>query len=328
MVQGLALTALLCFSSHIGSECAHGGGSLKRFALKITYVEGGTSPVGDRAYQRFAVALERRFNAAGQRAELVRRPCVGATEEETVRCVQASVDANPNSLLLAATGSVAIASRRLQPRPKTLFSVVADPVALGIVNSLATPGDWATGVSSHLELGAKPIELLVRLYPSIRRVAILTDPGWMAEGDNAEVERGCVQLGLACGWVTLQNPTLGEITHDLASYAPDALYVPLSYTYYRNAQAVVDQIAQLGRPAVFAHAPALQYGAAVAAYPDSSGNAAALAEMALLVAQGTPISQIPVRRPSGVVNAHNTAILAAREKPTRRVLASLHQAGP
>jgi putative tryptophan/tyrosine transport system substrate-binding protein len=57
---------------------------------------------------------------------------------------------------------------------------VGDPVALGVVDSLAQPGGNATGLSlSSLELIGKRLQLLRELVPSLHRLAVIVrnDPG-------------------------------------------------------------------------------------------------------------------------------------------------------
>jgi putative ABC transport system substrate-binding protein len=54
---------------------------------------------------------------------------------------------------------------------------VTEPVALGLVASLARPGGNITGVSNlSPELGSKRLELLKELVPQLTRVAVLGDP--------------------------------------------------------------------------------------------------------------------------------------------------------
>jgi putative ABC transport system substrate-binding protein len=57
-----------------------------------------------------------------------------------------------------------------------VFAAVTDPVGLGIVQDLAPPGGNATGfLTSEFGFGAKLLELLKEIAPSIRRVVILTN---------------------------------------------------------------------------------------------------------------------------------------------------------
>ena len=58
-----------------------------------------------------------------------------------------------------------------------VFTVVADPVASGFVDSLAKPGGNATGPSSMTpQLAGKRLELLSKVVPGLSRVAVLWEP--------------------------------------------------------------------------------------------------------------------------------------------------------
>ena len=58
-----------------------------------------------------------------------------------------------------------------------VFSVVADPVGAGFVESLARPGGNATGfIEFEYSLGGKWLELLKQIAPGVTRVAVLRDP--------------------------------------------------------------------------------------------------------------------------------------------------------
>ena len=57
-----------------------------------------------------------------------------------------------------------------------VFPVVGDPVAAGFVDSLARPGGNATGfMSFEYGMGAKWLELLKQVQPSVTRAAVLRD---------------------------------------------------------------------------------------------------------------------------------------------------------
>jgi putative ABC transport system substrate-binding protein len=60
-----------------------------------------------------------------------------------------------------------------------VFVSVADPVRLGIVESLSRPGGNITGFTTlpHLGFSGKSLEVLKEAVPTIRRVAILMNPG-------------------------------------------------------------------------------------------------------------------------------------------------------
>ena len=57
-----------------------------------------------------------------------------------------------------------------------VFPIMADPVGLGLVNSLARPGGNVTGfVSWEFNFSGKWLELLKQLAPDVTRVAVLRD---------------------------------------------------------------------------------------------------------------------------------------------------------
>jgi putative ABC transport system substrate-binding protein len=58
-----------------------------------------------------------------------------------------------------------------------VFTITPDPVGAGFVESLAHPGGNITGFSPwKYGIGAKWLELLKQIAPSVTRVAVLRDP--------------------------------------------------------------------------------------------------------------------------------------------------------
>ena len=61
--------------------------------------------------------------------------------------------------------------------PIVMMGAGADPVAAGVVESLARPGGNITGITNLSgELGGKRLELLKEAVPKLARVAVLNDP--------------------------------------------------------------------------------------------------------------------------------------------------------
>ena len=81
--------------------------------------------------------------------------------------------------IIVAAGSPAI--RAAQQATTTIPIVIAatgDPVASGLVTSLARPGGNTTGLSSvSPDLYTKHLQLMAMLLPKLARVAVLTNPG-------------------------------------------------------------------------------------------------------------------------------------------------------
>jgi putative ABC transport system substrate-binding protein len=81
------------------------------------------------------------------------------------------------SLIIAVGAPATRAARDATDTIPIVFSRIADPLALGLVTSLARPGGNLTGVSVNTQdLAAKRLEMLADLIPGIKRVGVLWDP--------------------------------------------------------------------------------------------------------------------------------------------------------
>jgi putative ABC transport system substrate-binding protein len=81
--------------------------------------------------------------------------------------------------VIATTGDPhsALAAKNATSTIPIVFSAISDPVALGLVTSLARPGGNLTGVSPmNTELMPKRLELLSELVPQARVIALLVNP--------------------------------------------------------------------------------------------------------------------------------------------------------
>jgi putative ABC transport system substrate-binding protein len=102
-----------------------------------------------------------------------------------------------------------------------------DPVADGLVSSLARPDGNLTGINLlSLELTAKRLELLHELVPAANRIAVLVNPNFVPKTMLRDVEAAAHAMGLQ---VQICNAsTSQEINAAFASFVrerPDALFV-------------------------------------------------------------------------------------------------------
>jgi putative ABC transport system substrate-binding protein len=80
-------------------------------------------------------------------------------------------------LIVAANTTYIPSLRQAGNAAPIVFCLSADPVAEGIVASLARPGGNMTGNGAFgPELGAKQLDILAQVVPNARRIAILWDP--------------------------------------------------------------------------------------------------------------------------------------------------------
>jgi putative ABC transport system substrate-binding protein len=105
-------------------------------------------------------------------------------------------------VIMALGGPASRAAKNATPQIPVVFSIVTDPVALGLVESMERPGANVTGVTSlDREQGPKQFQLLKDLFPNLKRVAILSDdtiPGADARG-LAPIDRANESAASAVG---------------------------------------------------------------------------------------------------------------------------------
>src|SRR5262249_27921958 len=110
-----------------------------------------------------------------------------------------------------------------------VFVVGDDPVRLGLVTSLARPGGNLTGINFFaIELGAKRLELLRELVPSVARLVVLLNPTNAAatEGTLRDVGQAARAMGLQIQFFNVS--TIREIDAAFATFEsqrPDALFI-------------------------------------------------------------------------------------------------------
>src|SRR5262245_45038378 len=83
----------------------------------------------------------------------------------------------PVDVIVAAYTPCALAAKRATTSIPIVMAAVADPVGIGLVQSLAQPGGNVTGLSNMAaETAGKSVELFRDMLPSLRRVAVLANP--------------------------------------------------------------------------------------------------------------------------------------------------------
>jgi putative tryptophan/tyrosine transport system substrate-binding protein len=102
----------------------------------------------------------------------------GAGDSDLIHKFAADLVSLKPDVILASTNQVMVPLQQATRIVPIVFAAVSDPVAGGLVASLARPGGNTTGFSSsEYGMSAKWLEVLKEVAPGVTRVAVLQEPG-------------------------------------------------------------------------------------------------------------------------------------------------------
>ena len=101
------------------------------------------------------------------------------------------------TVLAATTTPAALAAKRATSTIPIVFTIGADPIAIGLVDSLSRPSGNVTGVNNYLsDLGSKRLELLRELVPNAAVIGVLVNPNFPdAESQSKDLREAARKLG-------------------------------------------------------------------------------------------------------------------------------------
>jgi putative tryptophan/tyrosine transport system substrate-binding protein len=124
-------------------------------------------------------------------------------------------------------GNAAVAAKQASSEIPIVFAVVDDPVAMGLIASLARPGGNLTGLSMQsAEVAGKRLALLREVVPDLRRLAIMANVGNPASVlEMREVQATARTLGLEVTTSEIRRAEDIAPAFDAMKDRADALYV-------------------------------------------------------------------------------------------------------
>jgi ABC-type uncharacterized transport system substrate-binding protein len=222
--------------------------------------------------------------------------------------VQLKVD-----LMLTRGTPAALAAKRATQTIPVVITGVGDPVAQGIIASLAHPGGNITGLSATVtEIYPKRVELLKELVPRAARIAALFNMGNPAIPLQwKEVETAARSLGIQPQLLDVRKlEDLRPAFETAVRQHADALVVGLETLTLANAPLIVDLAAKHRLPAMYASTEFVgglaSYGVN---YPDHYRRAATFADK---IFKGAKPADLPVEQPTRlelVVNLKTAKVL-------------------
>lgn len=209
-------------------------------------------------------------------------------------------------VLFVIGSALAKVARQASPRLPIMFITPGDPVAAGVVASLARPGRRTTGITfEYPELSGKRLELLRELVPGARRVLVLYDPRDASPRQGVEAARAAAsRLGLTLSERHARVPS--DVTQALSALGDvDALLGIPGGATTGHYVAMIEAAHAKKRPTVF-HARTDSTAAAVMTYGASDADVARDAARSLAkILAGADAGELPVERPTRIVLSIN-----------------------
>lgn len=152
------------------------------------------------------------------------------------------------AIIVASTSSAGRAAAQAAPTTPVVMAN-GDPLASGLVNSLARPGGMITGVSTvSADLNQKVLELLIESMPKLRRVGFLADSTIASNSANvANVRRAAEHFRIEAVIADMARPE--DIEPAMARLAKDKVQalVILPSAWFNSYLPKIMQLAQVQR---------------------------------------------------------------------------------
>ena len=179
-----------------------------------------------------------------------------------------------------------------------VFAVGIDPVASGLVTSLAKPGGNVTGLSIQAaDLASKRLEILREVIPSLRKLAVMTNAGNAQPMLEAkETQEAARALGLEV--LPLEIRRAEDIAPAFQALKADALYVAIDQLVVANRARILTFALSARLPVITSIRDFVKDGALMSygpSYPDLFRHSADFVDKIL---RGMKPNDIPVEQPT------------------------------
>jgi putative ABC transport system substrate-binding protein len=212
---------------------------------------------------------------------------------------QALVRLKPDVILTAGTPGTLAAKHATQSIP-IVTAIAGDPVAAGLVASLAQPGGNVTGLSTLApELEGKRLELFKQAVPTLSRVVALRNPAnpfttiaWQG------LEPVAAALGIQLQPVEVRGPhDLDRALATIKEARPDGLIVVPDRLLLAYRAAIVQFMAEHRLPGMFPFRQFVDEGGLLAYGPDYTDMYRRAATYVAKILKGAKPGDLPVEQP-------------------------------
>ncbi len=164
-------------------------------------------------------------------------------------------------VLITLGGPMALAAKKLT-NSVPILALVADPLGLGLVTSLARPGANITGVSltPGPELSAKRLELLRDAVPALTKIAYLGQKTDWDSSHGLAARRAAQALGITMIFAEAQPKDYSGGLALLRSERPGAVFVGDQFPNWVNRHVIVETLNAMRLPNTHAYGESVEIG--------------------------------------------------------------------
>ena len=229
--------------------------------------------------------------------------------------------------LIVAWGFPVVAAAKAAGIPTVVAFGVGDPVATGLVQSLARPGGNLTGISDvAATLSTKRLGLLKELLPKLNRVAMLWNKDDLGMSLRYEASAKAAQaIGADVEAVGVREPDdFNEAFTVMDKEAPDAILMVSDSLTMLNRERVFDYAAAHRLPAIYEFDSLVHEGGLMSYGADLKESLERAAAMVDRIFKGTPPGELPFEQPTRypfVINLKTAKSIGVEFPPTLLAIA-------
>lgn len=229
--------------------------------------------------------------------------------------------------VLVAVGYPAARSAKVAGIPTVIAYGAGDPVATGLVNSLAQPGGTVTGISDDAALlTTKRLSLLKTLSPNIRKVAMLWNKNDLGMSLRYEASaKAARELGVTVQPLGVQEPDdFNDAFTGMDRDPPDAILMVSDSLTTLNRKRVFAYAATKRLPAIYEYDALVRDGGLMSCGADLSESFERAAVMIDRIFKGANPSELPFEQPTRykfMINLKTAKAISIEIPPTLLALA-------
>ena len=212
--------------------------------------------------------------------------------------------------VIAAIGTSAIQAGKLATTTiPIVFLTNGDPIAMGLVPSLARPGGNITGIliAPGGSLAGKKLELLRELVPKARRIAFLVpdDPDTGFRRQREEVQEAAVALGVELIVGFVKGGDYAGAFATIGASRPAGLLVGAHSSFLRERRQIIALAARYKLPAIYEWPQHVKDGGLMSYGASDTETYRRVAVYVERILKGAKPSELPIEQPSKLLFVFN-----------------------